>query len=746
MSIKHNFLSEVHNLTDVKTSSSQYPSITITKNDDIWVSWQSYENGTENIYAGVFENGGLKNKTIVSGDGEGFKSKIYAYNDKIIIAWSECENASWKLMIRVYDGEKWEKAICLKEGKMEFYPCFSKGTNEELWIFWTSYENNTTNIVGKKYEEDKWSDLIYVTTDKEAYRPSAALDNKGNLIVSYDCFNGKAYDVECKKLLGETFSKEVKISTANRWASQSNLIKTKSGFLVNWCDFGDSANFAYWSAELEVDNDKVNVMNVKEVTKGVNWYITLSSVNDDKLNKQYFIYNWGQRRLNLRVHSEKAGWSYAMTISPTEDNFEIRPQSVIDSKGNLWVIWQNANGNGHKQRHSKICIRSININKVDDTDFNDNELNQEPFVLPIDTEKSLDFCSDHIVQEFLDKSVCFKKKKIFWGDIHGQSGISDGLGEIDQYYNVARAKANMDFAALTDHDCFPDIITNSEWSFITTHANIFNTEKLATLLALEWTPNEYMYDYGHKNIYYRDASGPVIRSTEESGRTPDRVFASLEGRKALAFPHHPAADWGMVSAATDWSFHNPEYQRLVEIFSRHAPFEYYGNESKYTKNVPQSEGKSVRDALQRKYRLGFTAGSDSHQMEHGVEGGIIGLFADELTRENVFDSLYDRTVYGTTGARILVDFSINGSPMGSEIINEQNNVNKIVVRVLGTNELDTVEIIKNGERLYSEKGKSNSLDILFEDSDRSDCDYYYVRVVQKDEHMAWSSPIWVDEK
>ena len=37
----------------------------------------------------------------------------------------------------------------------------------------------------------------------------------------------------------------------------------------------------------------------------------------------------------------------------------------------------------------------------------------------------------------------------------------------------------------------------------------------------------------------------------------------------MAFPHHPAASWKLVSAATDWAFHDEEVQRMVEIFSRH---------------------------------------------------------------------------------------------------------------------------------------------------------------------------------
>ena len=120
----------------------------------------------------------------------------------------------------------------------------------------------------------------------------------------------------------------------------------------------------------------------------------------------------------------------------------------------------------------------------------------------------------------------------------------------------------------------------------------------------------------------------------------------------------------MVSAATDWNFHDPEVQRAVEIYSRHAPFETFEARSKFTKNIKKMERCSVQDALARGYRMGFTAGSDSHQTEHGVEGGIVAAFVPALKREYVWDAIYDRLTYGTTGARILVSLKINSAPHG----------------------------------------------------------------------------------
>ena len=57
-----------------------------------------------------------------------------------------------------------------------------------------------------------------------------------------------------------------------------------------------------------------------------------------------------------------------------------------------------------------------------------------------------------------------------------------------------------------------------------------------------------------------------------------------------------------------------------------------------------------------------------------------------------------------------------------------------------------VELLKNNQVIQTWEPGSDACDVTWADSDRSASDYYYVRVTQPDEHMAWSSPIWVDKE
>ena len=225
--------------------------------------------------------------------------------------------------------------------------------------------------------------------------------------------------------------------------------------------------------------------------------------------------------------------------------------------------------------------------------------------------------------------------------------------------------------------------------------------------------------------------------------TPFKLFESLKEYKAMAFPHHPAADWVIVSAATDWDFHDEQIQRLAEIFSRHANFEDFESQSKYTKNIKKMKGRSVQDALAKRYRIGFTAGSDSHQMEHGVEGGIFAVIVLEFSREAIYDAMYDRFTYATTGARILASLKAGTAHMGQEIKIKEGEPVVLDVSVMAVDKAK-VQIVKNNHVLAQKEAEDGICDFSYTDPQWKDGDCYYVKVIQADEHMAWTSPIWVN--
>jgi len=236
--------------------------------------------------------------------------------------------------------------------------------------------------------------------------------------------------------------------------------------------------------------------------------------------------------------------------------------------------------------------------------------------------------------------------KVWWGEIHGQTQISDGAGTLDQYYRYLRDVAAMDIGAVTNHDGYVCHTTDEDWAHTQEMTRKYHEPgELVTLLASEWSA---MPQYGHKNVYYLNDDEPIFRCTDEASDTAEKLWKCLEGRQAMTIPHHPAVGF----YPTDFDYHNPHFERLAEIYSYHGNSECAGGPRQVFTGWRWHKGKVlddfdpsghwVRDALNRGYRLGIIGGSDGHQCQPGNEmsteripggytGGYMAVLAPELT-------------------------------------------------------------------------------------------------------------------
>ena len=69
---------------------------------------------------------------------------------------------------------------------------------------------------------------------------------------------------------------------------------------------------------------------------------------------------------------------------------------------------------------------------------------------------------------------------------------------------------------------------------------------------------------------------------------------------------------------------------------------------------------------------------------------------------------------------------------------------KFRASIEGTRPLASVELIRNGKILLARSPDKRTDAFEFRDNDPLGTEaYYYLRIVQKDKQLAWSSPIWV---
>ncbi len=349
-------------------------------------------------------------------------------------------------------------------------------------------------------------------------------------------------------------------------------------------------------------------------------------------------------------------------------------------------------------------------------------------------------------------------RTLLFGDPHCMSGLCVGeyprpstAREIVEYvHTYARDSAGVDFAACTSLAMRMD---EEQWKEVTEAANRFSEEgRYVALPAYEWFG--MLEQDGNKNVYFLDDQDiPKLDSRSSDSNHPEKLWKQLErfeGR-AMTVPHHSVS----AVIGTRWRWHDPRFQRLVEIYSCWGNSEARGCERPLV-NPARYEEQSVQDALEKGYRLGIIAGSDTHTSQPGFsnrlrlknawKGGLACVWAETFDREGIFRALWERRCYGTTGARIVLEFFLNDAPMGSEVKLDVSAERKLKIRAETCSPVNKVVIVKNAKEIHVDTPKGESVYFEWVDSNgmERESDYYYFRLMQDDGEIAWSSPIWVD--
>jgi hypothetical protein len=239
----------------------------------------------------------------------------------------------------------------------------------------------------------------------------------------------------------------------------------------------------------------------------------------------------------------------------------------------------------------------------------------------------------------------------YWGDLHGQSGETIGMGSAEAYFRYARDAAFIDMVGHQGNDFQ---ITDAFWKKLNQLTAEFDEPgKFVCLPGYEWSGNTGMG--GDRNIFYRREGRPIRRSSHilvegqtstEAIYTVDELFKALESEDCRVIAHVGGRYADLKYA------HSGRMERTVEIHSSWGTFEWL-----------------LHDAFEKGFRVGVVCHSDDHKgrpgatrpgaSAFGAVGGLTCYFMRELTRDALFEALRTRRHYGTTGTRIFLDLHGN---------------------------------------------------------------------------------------
>lgn len=367
---------------------------------------------------------------------------------------------------------------------------------------------------------------------------------------------------------------------------------------------------------------------------------------------------------------------------------------------------------------------------------------------------------------------CFMEstKNLYWGLLHGESERVDSTQNIEACLRHFRDDRSMNFYASSPFESSEET-SNDMWKVIAQNIAEFDEpDRYTTFLGCQWVGDAKKE--GIRLFLMNKDNKPIMRKKDVKNSSLKRIYKNYQPKELLSIPCFTMGK----GFEYDFKDFDPEFERVVEIYNAWGCSERTkkdGNHFPITGNgknsVSESAEGAVLDALKQNKRFGFVAGGlddrgcyssffDGEQEQYNP--GLTGIISTEHSRQSLFDAIYNRSCYATTGARIILGLEVAGVPMGSETNAGDKpglHVNRhLAGYVAGTCDLKLVEIVRNGDVIQSYKPDGYSFDFAYDDMlplkdvviDAKDKNppfaFYYIRVTQKDGEMAWSSPIWVD--
>ncbi len=360
---------------------------------------------------------------------------------------------------------------------------------------------------------------------------------------------------------------------------------------------------------------------------------------------------------------------------------------------------------------------------------------------------------------------------LHWGLLHGESERFDSTEDIENCLRHFRDDKALHFFATSSNDD-PEDTSNEIWKTVSQNIADFNEEdRFCTFLGSQWEGASG--SEGVRQWIFAKDNRPLIRQKDMKTQSLEKTYKLFSPKEMIAIPCFTMAKGHSYS----FKNYNPEFERVVEIYNAWGSSECSikeGNDRPIQgdgkSSIKEDPDGSIQKALLANCRFGFVGGGlddrgvyeefyESNQEQYTP--GLTAILSPSHTREALFEALYQRSCYATTGARIVLGFFIAGIPMGQEVDTNKKRglcLNRHITGfVAGTDEITKIEIIRNGKVFQTmEPGKYHhdfaiddmepleKITLQPKDKQKPPFAYYYLRAHQKDGHMAWSSPIWID--
>lgn len=379
-------------------------------------------------------------------------------------------------------------------------------------------------------------------------------------------------------------------------------------------------------------------------------------------------------------------------------------------------------------------------------------------------------------------TVDMNSLKVFFGDLHAHTGVSDGAGDsgtdswyesrgVDTFWDKANGRSKpedafrhaaengkADFLVVTDHHYGPSgggKLTTQDYEDALASAKKYTSDKFLAMVGYEASGyfghiNTFNGTYDQMFTLPTGAAQSLDHYATEPGVWQDleKFYQTLtESKTLLAQWNHPTDLWNNVWDFNDFGFYSKELDQVINNL------EIINYLSIQDTKVGHFE-KSYIKALDAGWHVSPTGNSDWHQGNWTTAYETrTAVVTDELTETKIYDAMRKRRTYATDDNNLLIDYRVNGEILGSELDGSTNTFHfQIQVSDPDTtvpeDKIKTIEVVSDGGQVVKTIDVNGySADVSFTLKSKT-ARYFYVRVkdsaqkIANADYVAYTAPIW----
>ena len=783
------------------TRSDDFPDIATNPDDrsEVWLAWTSYDGYRDEIRLARYDNSENRWATwthLPGVSGDVWKPRrAFDAERRLWIVWAQQEDEDFDLFARWYDGATFgpRERLTSKTGSdFDHDVAFRNG---RIHIAWQAFRGGQSDIHYMTLGPEGWGEAVLVSTSAgNDWEPAVAVDSAGVAHVAWDTYDQGRYDVLMRSIADGVPGPVVEVATTERLEARPDLaiddqdriwVSYEAG-RVNWAKdqgrldkVGTAPGYPIYDLRfVEVaafaGGRKLGMAPQFSIDRGVKAYTPDEGplhhygrlAIDDQGRVHLIVRNRQGRRLSdywrfFVTTLTPDGWSEP-AMFPYSRGRSSMFASAAPAESGLWIAWPR---DGHPT--FSVMVNFPEETVIENVYAGRYEPAAEAAALPLEQRELVaegrptahpNEAQDVRKIRAYRVRVDGRELRILRGDTHRHTELSMDLrgspdGSLLDFYRYMLDAAAMDWGFVSDHQYGAD---RTYWWWLTEKAaDLFHTEAYASLFGYE---RSVRYPNGHRNIFHTKRgiqNVPFFVTPDEYMQRHNGIssviaddtkmlYEEIRRTGGLAISHTSATNMG-----TDWRDNDPSLEPVVEIFQgdRYSyecvgcPFtdqgDDYPSESSGMLEEIHTDG-MVAAAWDKGYRLGVIASSDhlSTHMSYAM------VYANDTSREAVYDAIKQRHTYAATD-NIIVDFRIGEAFMGDEI-RLSGEVPTIRAVILGTSAIREVALVRNNEVIYTAAPDASEARFEFNDREpRPTENFYYVRAIQDNDEIAWSSPIWV---